>query len=210
MSAIDLKGQRFGRLVVIEEAERTGRKTYWLCKCDCGSFVKVPTASLNNGHTKSCGCLQRSKVTIHGKKNTKLYKVWNSMKGRCFNTNHRAYKNYGGRGITVCDEWKDDFLCFYNWSMANGYQEGLSIDRENNDGNYEPSNCRWTTSKVQRNNSRQNRYIEFEGESHTIAEWAEIKGINRLTLWDRIARRGWTVERSLNTPADENRRKNER
>lgn len=206
----DLKGKRYGRLTVVERAETKNRKTYWKCKCDCGATIKVNTANLNNGHTKSCGCLQKEKVTTHGKKNTKLYKVWASMKARCDNSSHKAYENYGGRGITVCDEWKNDFINFYNWAMENGYQDGLTIDRKDNNGNYEPLNCRWSTQKEQNNNTRRNQYIEFDGECHTIAEWAEIKKINRLTLWDRITRKGWSLERALTTPPGKHRRRNER
>lgn len=206
----DLTGRKFGRLTVLEVAERTGRKTYWLCKCDCGNLTKVQTAYLNNAHTKSCGCLQKTTVTTHGKKKTKLYGVWASMKERCINIKHPAYENYGGRGITMCDEWREDFQTFYDWAMESGYQEGLTIDRKDNDGNYEPSNCRWVTCKIQGNNTRRNHYIEFNGERHTISEWAEIKGINRLTLWDRIVRREWPIDKALNTPAGKYRRKDER
>lgn len=148
-------GQKYGRLTVLKRNEQ---KKKWECSCECGSHVFVKSASLNNGNTKSCGCLQRDMTSIsskkHGLEGTKIYQVWKSMKQRCFNPNHKSYKYYGGRGIQVCDEWENDFQAFYDWSIANGYTEGLQIDRINNDGNYEPSNCKWVTAKENNSHRR--------------------------------------------------------
>lgn len=135
----------------------------------------------------------------HGKKNTRLYRIWLQMKNRCFNIRTNRYKDYGGRGITICDEWKNDFTKFYDWSILNGYQKNLTIDRINNDGNYEPSNCRWVTVKIQNRNSRSNHLITFDNETHTLIEWCEIKGLTKAALQNRL-RYGWSIEKSLTTP----------
>lgn len=151
---VDLVGKKYGRWTVIEYLG--GQK--WLCKCECGNTSAVKTGHLNMGASKSCGCLgverRRQAVVTHGYSQTNLYKVWNSMKQRCGNKNNSGYKDYGGRGISVCKEWADDAKVFCDWAIKNGYKQGLSIDRINNDGNYEPANCRWTTRKVQVNNQR--------------------------------------------------------
>lgn len=130
---------------------------------------------------------------------SRIYRIWANIKARCFNQNHRDYKQYGARGITMCDEWKHDFLIFYDWAIANGYTDSLTIDRINNDGNYEPDNCRWATRKEQCNNYRKNHLLEYNGEVHSIAEWSEITGINYFTLRDRINRSKWSIEKALTT-----------
>ena len=160
----DLTGKRFGRLIVVERAENyispqgQARKR-WLCKCDCGNMVIVPARSLINDASKSCGCLQKeiakNTFTRHGKRGSRLYIIWSSMKTRCYNGKSRAYKWYGGRGIKICDEWLNDFQAFYDWAMANGYKDDLTIDRIDVNGNYEPSNCRWITISEQQKNKRQ-------------------------------------------------------
>lgn len=186
MKKLDLTGQRFGRLVVIEEAPKLqgNRKRRWLCQCDCGKNIVVFHGNLRSGNTKSCGCTRGKKQIIHGKTRRKkgerkprLYSIWDNMKQRCYNPNHTGYHLYGGRGITVCDEWKNDFQAFYDWAMANGYEDNLQIDRIDNDGNYEPRNCRWVTPIENSNNRRNNTMIEYKGYVRTISEWAKITGI---------------------------------
>ena len=156
---IDMIGQRFGRLTVLEECACDKKGTFYKCQCDCGNITRpIFGASLRFGRTQSCGCLHReglvARNTIHGKYYTKLHGVWNNMKQRCSNPNHQKWTDYGARGITVCDEWKDDFRAFHDWAMANGYEDHLTIDRIDNDKGYSPQNCRWVTMQVQRHNRR--------------------------------------------------------
>lgn len=205
MKKIDLLDQRFGRLVVIKETEKRNkdRGILWLCRCDCGNEVEVAGKSLRSGNTKSCGCLQRENTsranTRHGKRHTRLYSIWTTMRNRCYRENQTEYKNYGDRGISVCDEWRDDFQAFYDWAMDNGYQDDLTIDRIDWNGNYEPSNCRWATQKEQQNNRRNNHLLTHNGETHTMSEWAEIKGIKAATLYRRL-KDGWMIEKAIETP----------
>jgi hypothetical protein len=155
---VDIQGIRFGKLVVSSDTgERKGGHIVWLCKCDCGGESRALSGGLRRGYTKSCGCLRRevaaNKATTHGMSEHPLYKVLHNMKQRCQNTKLLQFKDYGGRGISVCEEWQDP-SAFFNWALANGWKRGLQIDRKDNDGNYEPVNCRFVTPKENSNNRR--------------------------------------------------------
>lgn len=203
MKIENLINQKFNKLLVLRRLPNQGKKVMWECKCDCGNLTQVLTSNLKCGRTKSCGCLRINKLvsrsTTHNQRHTKLYEVWKTMKQRCFNPNCDSYKNYGARGITIYSDWKDNFNSFYEWSISNGYQDGLTIDRIDFNGNYEPSNCRWVDRLTQANNTRTNVFIEFNNEVHTIAEWSRIYNIKQSVLSDRL-RRGWSIEKSLTSP----------
>lgn len=199
---IDLTGQRFGRLTVLGRAENKGLATMWECLCDCGNLKFIASSSLRNGITKSCGCLQREMVSTtmmtHGKSKTSLYNKWHGIKQRCENQNNSCFKDYGGRGIKLCDEWQN-FDSFQEWALENGYQDELTIERINNNGNYEPGNCKWVTRKEQGNNKRNNRLLSYKGETKTMHQWSEESGVNYNTLYTRL-QNGWSVEKALTTP----------
>lgn len=179
-------GDKFNRLTTIEEVESeiqyNKNKITPLrkvkCVCDCGKEVIVRLTSLKSGYTKSCGCLkdevffEKNMIdrSVHNLRWHPLYNTWASMKGRCYNKKDNAFINYGGRGIEVCEEWREDFKCFYDWAINNGYSKDLTLDRKNNNGNYEPSNCRWATKKEQSNNRRSNILININGEIMTLMQ----------------------------------------
>ena len=203
MKCEDLTNKRFGRLTVLNyDCHRNG-KVIWKCRCDCGNIAYVCNGNLVNHKTESCGCLRKEKLVnrsvTHHLTNTRIYKIWIDIKKRCYNNKYTRYIDYGGRGISVCDEWKNDFQNFYDWAMQNGYSDELSIDRINNDGNYEPNNCRWTDKKTQNNNTRRNHYITYNGKTLTMSQWAELLNIEYCTLKSRI-KRGWNIEKALTTP----------
>lgn len=201
---IDLTGQRFGRLKVMKFCGTDHRKhAVWMCKCDCGNIDPVRSYDLRAGKITSCGCYHNECAkfnhTKHGKSGTKLYYVWKSMKQRCENVNSRDYRIYGENGVCVCDDWRSCYETFYDWAMRSGYEEGLTLDRIDSNGNYCPENCRWATPKVQSNNTCRNRLITYKGETHTMSEWASITGINYSTLRARLNMYKWSVERALTT-----------
>lgn len=205
----DLTGMKFGRWEVIEYVGRINKKTYWRCKCSCksGTIKNVRSDQLQSGKSTSCGCLHSNIMSgldhsafkkKHGKYNTRLNIIWCKMKQRCYNKNNDAYKNYGGRGIVICEEWVNDFMNFYSWAIDNGYSDSLTLDRINNNGNYEPDNCRWATLLEQHNNTRRNHYIEYKGETHTISEWSRLLNVSVNNFWQKLNRRDFSMYTLIN------------
>lgn len=190
---IDITGQRFGRLTVLSEHPKRYRTSVqWVCRCDCGSETIVVGNKLRNGHTKSCGCLQKERTSkakkTHGRTREPLHVLWVGMRSRCNNENHTSYEDYGKRGITVCDEWSD-YENFRKWALQNGYKKGLEIDRIDNDKGYSPENCRWVTRKANMRNTRHNVKVNgnyltdfFKGvsERHNLSRTAVVSRYYRL------------------------------
>lgn len=205
--ALELAGKKLGKLNVIKRVgNNESGNSQWLCICECGNEHITTGSRLNTKKVLSCGCIQREgakkRATRHNLSGHKLYHIRKEMIARTENPNNSRFENYGGRGISVCEEWLSNpngITIFYDWAIRNGYREGLSIDRIDNDGNYEPSNCRWADNSTQASNKTTNRFIEFKGEIKTIKQWAEELGFNRSLIPDRL-RHGWDVERALTTP----------
>lgn len=202
---VDLTGQRFGRLVVEGFAHVDEHWcAMWNCKCDCGKTVVVYGSHLKSGNTKSCGCLNQEtrgkRFRKHGKSSSRLYSIWKGMIGRTERESQIKYCDYGGRNIKICEQWRGDFQNFNNWAISHGYQEGLTIDRIDTNGDYCPENCRWITMKEQNNNKRNNVMVEYKGEVLTLAQWGEKLGIKRDTLKARLHKLGWSVEKTFETP----------
>ena len=202
---MDLVGQKFGKLTVIKKDEiKTikGKYTYWVCECECGSVKSIYQGSLRNGKTTSCGCYgkkQRLKAkTKHGLSHTRIKRIYHNMLSRCYNPKTPKFKNHGGRGIKVCDEWlgENGFINFVNWAMSNGYDEELTLDRIDNDGDYSPDNCRWADEETQHKNRRITLYIEYNGEKKTVQEWSKELGISENTIYYRYYH-GYTPEEIL-------------
>lgn len=200
----DLTGKRFGRWTVLAPAQRRNRAMFWECQCDCGTVRDVKENSLTHGKSHSCGCLMRDTLimreTTHGQSKTRLYKIWKGMRKRCNNSNDTVYKFYGGRGIVVCDEW-NDFEAFYKWSYENGYDDTAkghecSIDRINSNGPYSPDNCRWVDNNTQHTNTRRNRYITIDGETHILRDWSNISGVSVPTIIRRL-QCGWDTKDAI-------------
>lgn len=202
----NLIGLKFGKLIVVDFVgiNKNGRRL-WKCNCECGNTTNVSGSLLVNGTTSSCGCLIGKKyknVDVvkeaieepFGKSRTSLYKVWTSMKNRCNNPNNSNYSRYGERGIKVCDEWENNYEIFKRWALTNGYDNDLSIDRIDNEGNYEPNNCRWVNMKEQSNNTRRNRQVTYKGMTKNLIEWAEYYNIPYNNLTAYISRGSTPIE----------------
>jgi AraC-like DNA-binding protein len=184
---------------------RRGSCSYWWeCRCDCGEVRVITSYSLRDGLSRSCGCLKRENLakrcTTHGRSKSKMYSVWQAMRRRCENPEDPSFLNYGARGITVCERWQD-FQAFYE-DMGSRPSHKHTIERIDNSKGYEPSNCKWATRIEQNNNTSRNVRIEYGGRSKTVAQWARELGMNPRTFAGRIER-GWSVERAIETPADE-------
>ena len=201
----NLVGQTFGRLKVTDFSHRNERSDqFWLCHCSCGKDKAINGSSLTSNRVLSCGCLRSENmvnrnVPTHGMSHSMEYKSWRSMLDRCLNPNDKSWSDYGGRGITVCDEWKESFESFFaDMGLKPGPKH--SIERCDNSKGYSKGNCRWATSKEQNRNRRSNTFVEMDGKRLTIVEWCEIYGIHPNTVHSRIGQRRWSVERAIKTP----------
>lgn len=202
---IDLTGEKFGRLTVMK-ADYTDKnyRLFWRCVCSCGNVHSVRGDQLKSGSSKSCGCLNSELVKIRALKKSaegrvkdeRLYNIWQGMRQRCYDENAMEYHRYGARGIAVCNKWLNSYSEFKKWSLRNGYHENLSIDRKDNDGNYEPENCKWSTPKQQANNRRNSIFITYEGETKTLAQWSEKTKIAYSCLYRRY-KSDWPVKKML-------------
>lgn len=209
MSLEDLTGKKFGKLTVLSYAYVKNHYRFWECQCDCGnekhSFVS--THDLKSSNTKSCGCInkERNKNTM-GHSHDRLYDIWRWMKVRCYDKNNKHYKDYGGRGIIICDEWLNDvngYYNFYNWAInRQDYNKNMTIDRIDVNGNYEPSNCRWVTMTTQARNRRKTIYYTYNNETKSLAEWCELYNMPYQRVYSRINYNGYTFEDALFTPID--------
>ena len=221
---VDISGQEFGRLFTVGYAgtmrSKSGRSLgpSYVCICSCGKQLIVRGASLLNGNSKSCGCMRTETLKrmgkesiqkilanpkwrghhVHDGRRTELYSHWCAMKARCNNKNSANWHSYGGRGIKVCDEWQT-FPAFRDWAMANGYKDGLTIDRIDNDKGYEPSNCRWVTMKQQSRNTSRNLYFTIDGVRKSFSEWCEEYNVPSRAIYQRL-KRGWEIEEALEIP----------
>lgn len=205
---VDLTGQRFGRLTVIKKDpdRSSGKHRRVICVCDCGTQKSIAVDHLRNGHIKSCGCLKAETCidnlpeecvrVKHGMSKSHLYQIYEAMMQRCYNHKKPFFGDYGGRGVRVCEAWKSSPTAFIEWALSNGYSDGLSIDRKDVYGNYEPSNCRWADDKTQMRNRRNTWKVSYCGRERAVSEWCEILGLNYGTVSGRL-RRGKSVEEAF-------------
>lgn len=210
---VDMTGKRIGHITVLYRSPHTiykSKRVAWVCRCDCGKEFLAEGTLLRRGYYSSCGCMRAQRLHDiafkHGMTNTRLFKIWSCMKQRCYYQKYIDYYAYGGRGIKVCDEWLHSFQAFAHWASTSGYNDSLSIDRINVDGDYTPQNCRWATDIEQANNRHNNHYLLYHGEKHSLAEWSRIKNISYAALKSRIAL-GWSVEDALERPVRKLKRK---
>ena len=199
---IDLTGQKFGRLTVVSKAENDKHgKALWICVCECGRTSTSIGSDLRRGHTISCGCFGRERrlgsLTTHGLHSSSEYGIWTGLIRRCTSPSHKQYRDYGGRGITVCDRWLT-FDNFY-FDMGPRPSKAYSIDRVDNDGPYSPENCRWATDVTQSNNRRNNRILAINGQTKTMAQWGKLRGLGSSVICKRIER-GWPIDESILQP----------
>lgn len=193
---VDLKGSRFGRLKVTARFHPVKKsQTKWLCVCDCGNEIIVFAGNLTRGHTKSCGCLTLELRRTHGLTDTGEYRIYRNMLRRCCSPKDKRYSDYGGRGIGVCESWRDSFEAFYT-DMGPRPSSNHSLDRINNDGWYSLENCKWSTGVEQQNNTRRNVIVEHDSRSLTLAQWARELNVNTSTLRKRLSR-GWSVAQAF-------------
>ena len=198
------------RLTVVEYMGVKNSKTMWRCICSCQDKKEVIACATNirNGNTLSCGCIQKERAALcgtHRESKSRLYKIWSNMKSRCLTESTTEYKNYGGRGICICDEWVNSYISFKEWALNNGYDSNLTIERIDVNGDYCPENCKWITKPQQANNTTKSRFITYNGETHTMAEWAKILGIPYSALNYRINNSKMSIEDAFTRPITSNK-----
>jgi hypothetical protein len=196
---------KYERLAVLERVKKEGQSNaYCRCLCDCGIEKIVRETHLKSGAIKSCGCLSREIASknnsTHGERKTRLYSIWTNMKSRCYVESYTGFHKWGGRGIAVCDEWRNSYGTFRTWALLNGYNDNLTLDRIDNNGDYAPENCRWVSMKQQNRNRRNTTMLEHNGEVKSLSEWSEITGIPMGTLRYRISTAKWPISKALETP----------
>ena len=201
----DLKGKKFGRLIVVEYVgEDKSRHAMWKCHCECGTEIVTAAYRLKNGTCKSCGCYREEKLNIvrnkHNMSHSRLYRAWGKMNYRGKSKTWYNAHRYAERGISVCKEWAVSFETFADWAVKNGYDDNLSLDRIDNNKGYSPDNCRWVDRTSQQRNREVTLVYEYKGELKPLAEWTEIIGMKYKTLYDRVKKRGWSIEKALEMP----------
>lgn len=203
----DLTGMRFGHLIVIKRAENhvspCGHSyVMWECLCDCGRLSVIKASNLANGLSKKCRYCKdgtpNSRYRFHGETKSRLWRIWRNMRSRCENPNASEYENYGGRGICLCEEWKD-YVSFRNWALSHGYSDELSLDRRDNNKGYNPENCRWATRDEQQRNRKNNIFVEYKGQKKILKDWAEDLGIPYSRIQARLSL-GWSFEDAVEKP----------
>ena len=206
---IDITNKKFNRLLAKERIYcEKQKKMAWRCECECGGEIIVTYNQLNRGNTKSCGCLNKENIlarnTVHNESKTRLYKIWVGMRQRCNNPNKKSYNDYGGRGIRVCGEW-DTFETFKEWAISNGYNDTMTIERVDPNGNYEPINCTWIPKSEQAKNRTNCNFLTFNGKTQTVSDWARELNIHRTTINNRL-RKGWSAEDALTKPIQKHKK----
>lgn len=210
----DITGQKFGKLTVLKTSHKDSRgEWHWLCRCDCGNLKTVSGNKLRSGNTISCGCVQRGLRSSgvlrrsHGMTNSRLYVAWRNMKSRCGNPKNIEFNSYGGRGISICEAWKNSFEAFSDWALSHGYAENLTLDRIDVNGNYCPENCQWITDKEQRLNTRRSHSVTAFGVTKTIKEWSDWSGLGYDTIRNRLVYSGWSPEDAVSAPVQRKKKK---
>lgn len=205
---LNLKGNIYGKLTVLSRSQNNSRgRAMWLCKCECGKEKIISSDNLTQGKTKSCGCAKfESHNKKHGLTKTDIHNKWISMRQRCNDKNHKSYSRYGAIGINVCEEWNNSFEEFAKWSFKNGYKDGLSLDRIDNNQGYYPDNCRWVEWKKQCNNRSSNILIEYNGEIKTLKEWQEILNFDYNLVNERISVYGYSFKDAISLPKHSKRK----
>lgn len=202
MRNIDITGLRFGKLIAIKKEFIKNKSQYWSFKCDCGKTTVAKKSHVTDGRIKSCGCLLKENHTgyKHGLSKTRVYSIYRGMKNRCYNPNEPAYKNYGERGIKICDEWLKNPKLFYEWAIKNNYKDNLTIERIDVNKGYEPDNCTWIPLNIQPKNTRKSIRIKYNGEIKTLSEWCKVLDLDKRRTETRL-RRGWSIDRAFNNKA---------